>query len=139
MEGISIPPPGTLGPSGGIQFLTPVFFITGRSFHSGITPSAALAQSSGMCPVIFILWLFFSIELKWHVHCVGFLTLSQALKFFVSEILIIVTVMTFTLIFATQRETISASYARKHETSDLCFVTQEDILVFRFQMFFWRH
>ena len=40
------------------------------------------------------------------------------------------------MVFVTQRQAIFASFARKHETSDFCFVTKEEVLVFEFQMFF---
>ena len=50
--------------------------------------------------------------------------------------LLIVMMMTFNLIFLAQRTAIFAFYARRNETGHLCFVTQENMLVFGFQIFF---
>ena len=40
--------------------------------------------------------------------------------------------------FTAQRKVIIISYERKHDRSDLCFVTQGEILVLEIQMFFER-
>ena len=43
------------------------------------------------------------------------------------------------MIFATQRKAFFDSYASNHKLSNLCFVTQGNILVFEVWIFFWWH
>ena len=59
MQGISVPPMGTVIPSGGSFLFTLTLFITWRSFYTNISPSSDLAKGSGMCRIIFVLWLVF--------------------------------------------------------------------------------
>ena len=42
-------------------------------------------------------------------------------------------------LFITHRQVIIVSYERGHDTSDICFVKQEEIIVLEFQIFIGRH
>ena len=42
-------------------------------------------------------------------------------------------------LFITHRQVIIVSYERGHDTSDICFVKQEEIIALEFQIFFGRH
>ena len=59
------------------------------------------------------------------------LALKSIQIFYLYGIFLIVNTVTLTsdLIFTTQRQTIFSTYARRHEKNDLCFDTQEGILV----------
>lgn len=99
-----------------------------------LSPSTTLATALGMylmCSlIVFFEWT------EWHVLCAGFLTLSGTQDFRIwythnyndDDLLI------YNLIFTTQRQAISVTYPRRHETSDICCVTKEDILVFWFHV-----
>ena len=61
---------------------------------------------------------------------------SPAVNFFAYDILTIVKMMISHLILAIRRQATLALCIRRHKTDILCLVTQEDILVFEFQILF---
>ena len=129
MQGISVPPLGTLIPSNGTLFFPSTLLITWKFFLFETIPSTNLAKASELCLTIFILWL---LLYEWIEMTCSLCCFSRSLRHSRFSPIVYIQLSTFSI----QREDISAPYARRHETSDLCLVTQKAILVFGFEMFF---
>ena len=100
------------------------------SSHFGVTLSTTLAKALKLCQIIFILWLIF---FEWTQMTFSLCWFSDSLM--QSRFLPLVTYncngdafnpLIHNLNFATQWQAISASFARRDSTSDLCCVTQEE-------------
>ena len=128
MQGISIPLTGTHIPSGAPQCFHHFFCYHLWTFHSIISPWTTLAKVTGISPITLFLWLV-SFE-RTEMAC-SLCWYDDSWKHWSSSTLVYFDNYSI--------DDINPQFDFcNSETNDPCFVTQEGILVFDFQMCFER-